>query len=214
MNHMNRALINFDHDTLDRIHNFSIELLRETGIKFPSEAALAIFRRNGLRVDGDMVFFEAKDIQQALETVPAEFTIQARNPEKSIQIGGGGGLMMAPGYGPPFIIEASGEKRNATLADVHNFCKLVQTSRCLDFNSAIVVQPNDVPTATAHLDILLGTLLLTDRPIMGSTSSDAAARDSLKLAEIVWGHISVPVMISLIDSLSPFSTPANPLILS
>ena len=52
---------------------------------------------------------------------------------------------MAPGYGPPFIIDTTGEKRNATVEDVHNFCKLVQTSTYLDFNSSIVVQPNDVP---------------------------------------------------------------------
>lgn len=111
--------------------------------------------------------------------------------------------MMAPGYGPPFMIETSGEMRNATLKDVHTFCKLVQTSKYLDFNSSIVVQPNDVAAETAHLDILLATILLTDKPIMGSTSSEIAARDSLKLAEIIWGNTSDPLMISLVDSLSP-----------
>jgi len=110
---------------------------------------------------------------------------------------------MAPGYGPPFIIEPSGEKRNALLNDVHKLCKLVQTSKYLDFNSSIVVQPTEVPQETAHLDILLATLLLTDKPIMGSSASGIAARDSLKLAEMVWGPTDDPVMISLVDSLSP-----------
>ena len=67
------------------------------------------------------------------------------------------------------------------------FCKLVQTSKYLDFNSSIVVQPNDVPTEKAYLDILLGTILLTDKPLMGSTSSEVAALDSLKLAKKIWG---------------------------
>jgi len=110
---------------------------------------------------------------------------------------------MAPGYGPPFIIDPDGAKRNALLADVHTFCKLVQTSKWLDFNSSIVVQPNDVPMATAHLDILLATLIFTDKPIMGSSSSEKAAEDSLRLSEIVWGRTDEPVMISLVDSLSP-----------
>jgi len=92
---------------------------------------------------------------------------------------------MAPGYGPPFIIEPSGEMRNATLADVETFCKLVQTSKYIDFNSAIVVQPHDVPTETAHLDMLMPTLTLTDKPIMGSSASETAAQDSLQLAEII-----------------------------
>ncbi len=199
---MNRAIINFEQKTLDTIHKYSLELLRDTGIKFPSEKALGIFKKHGFRTGGDMVFFDEKDIQKTMETVPSAFTIKARNSEKSIRIGDNN-YVMAPGYGPSFIIEPSGEKRDATMADVQKFCKLVQTSKHLDFNSSMVVQPNDVPPGTAHLDILLATMLLTDKPIMGSSVSEAAAKDSLKLAEIIWENTNEPVMISLVDSLSP-----------
>lgn len=205
---MNRAIINFDQKILDSIHKYSLELLSDTGIRFPSEKALGIFREHDFRTDGEMVFFQEKDIQMALNTVPSVFTIKARNSEKDILIGGDS-YMMAPGYGPPFIIEPSGEKRNALLKDVHKFCKLVQTSKYLDFNSSIVVQPTEVPQETAHLDILLATLLLTDKPIMGSSSSGIAAKDSLKLAELVWGNTDEPVMISLVDSLSPLQYAAE-----
>jgi trimethylamine--corrinoid protein Co-methyltransferase len=101
------------------------------------------------------------------------------------------------------MIEPSGKKRNATLADVERFCKLVQTSKYIDFNSAIVVQPQDVPIETAHLDLLLATVTLTDKPIMGSSASEVAAEDSLKLAQMIWGRLDKPAMISLIDSLAP-----------
>jgi trimethylamine--corrinoid protein Co-methyltransferase len=205
---MNRAIINFEQKTLDTIHNYSLELLRSTGIKFPSEKALGIFKKHGLRTDGDMVFFEEADIHKSMATVPSAFTIKARNPAKSIRVGDDH-FVMAPGYGPPFIIEPSGEKRDANLKDVQNFCKLVQTSKHLDFNSSMVVQPGDVPQDTAHLDILLSTLLLTDKPIMGSSVSEAAARDSLKLAQMIWGHTTEPVMISLVDSLSPLQYAAE-----
>jgi trimethylamine--corrinoid protein Co-methyltransferase len=153
-------------------------------------------------VDGSMVHFEEKDIQQALQTVPAAFTLEARNPARSIRIGENN-YVMAPGYGPPFIIDPSGAKRDATRADVETFCKLVQTSKYLDFNSAMVVQPKDAPPQTAHLDILLATMTLTDKPLMGSSVSATAAGDSLKLAEMIWGRLDKPVMLSLIDSLSP-----------
>ena len=105
-------------------------------------------------------FFEEKNIRSAMESVPSAFTIKARNPAKSIRVGDDN-FVMAPGYGPPFIIEPSGEKRDATLDDVQNFCKLVHTSKHLDFNSSMVVQPGDVHQDTAHLDILLSTMLLT-----------------------------------------------------
>ncbi len=199
---MNRAIRNFDKTSLDTIHAYSLELLHDTGIRFPSEKALALFKKHGFKVNGSMVHFEEQDIQRALQTVPAAFTIEARNPSRNIQIGETN-YVMAPGYGPPFIIEPSGEKRNANLADVETFCKLVQTSKYIDFNSAIVVQPADVPAETAHLDMLVPTLTLTDKPIMGSSASEAAAQDSLQLAQIIWGRLDRPVMISLIDSLSP-----------
>jgi trimethylamine--corrinoid protein Co-methyltransferase len=46
-------------------------------------------------------------------------------------------------------------------------------------------------------------LTLTDKPMMGSTASEIAANDSLKMAEIIWGMLDKPVMLSLIDSLPP-----------
>ena len=111
---MNRAILNLDKPALDKIHAYSLDLLQNTGIRFPSEDALAILKRHGFKVDGSMAYFEEKDIQRALETVPAAFTIEARNPARNIRIGETN-YVMAPGYGPPFIIEASGEKRNAKL---------------------------------------------------------------------------------------------------
>jgi trimethylamine--corrinoid protein Co-methyltransferase len=205
---MNRAIINFESKTLDAIHSYSLELLRSTGIKFPSEKALELFKKHGFRTDGDMVFFAEADVRSAMKSVPSAFSIKARNPANNIRIGDDH-FVIAPGYGPPFIIEPSGEKRDATLADVQNFCKLVQTSKHLDFNSAIVVQPGDVPQDTAHLDILLSTILLTDKPIMGSSVSKAAAEDSLKMAQMIWGPTSEPVMISLVDSLAPLQYAAE-----
>ena len=199
---MNRAIGNFDQSILDKIHHNSIELLRDTGICFSNEEAIQIFKRNGFGVNGNIVYFEEENIEKALLTVPEKFNIESRNPRNTINVGGGD-YKIAPGYGPPFIIDAKGNKRNALLDDVHKFCKLVQTSNCLDFNSSIIVQPADVPAATAYLDILLGTILLTDKPLMGSTASKAAALDSLHLAEVIWGRLKYPVMISLVDSLSP-----------
>jgi trimethylamine--corrinoid protein Co-methyltransferase len=199
---MNRALINIDQAAIDSIHQYSLDILKDTGIRFPSDKALAVFQEHGIRVDGNMVYFEEKDIQLSLDAVPAAFTLEARNPSRNIRIGEHN-YVMAPGYGPPFIIAPSGEKRDATRADMETFCKLVQTSKYLDFNSAMVVQPKDAPPETVHLDILLATMTLTDKPIMGSSVSETAAYDSLKLAQMIWGRLDRPVMLSLIDSLSP-----------
>ncbi len=199
---MNRVLFNFDDKILDQIHNSSLELLRETGVRFPNKEALEIFKHHGFTIEGEMVFFSQKDIEKALETVPKTFELHARNRDNNFVIGDDT-YRMAPGYGPPFIIENSGEMRPAMLDDTKKFCKLVQTSKALDFNSSIVAQPNDVPAETSHLDMLLSTMLLTDKPLMGSTSSKSCAEESLEMAKIIWGNTEKPVMLNLVDSLSP-----------
>jgi len=199
---MNRVLFNFDRKMLDQIHNASLELLKETGIRFPNKEAHKIFKHHGFKTDGEMVFLLQKDIEKALETIPESFELHARNEDNSFVIGDDS-YRIAPGYGPPFIVEKSGEMRHAVLDDTKKFCKLVQTSKALDFNSSIVAQPNDVPAKTAHLDMLLLTMLLTDKPLMGSTSSKSCAEESLEMAQMIWGRTDKPVMLSLVDSLSP-----------
>ncbi len=199
---MNRVVSNFDRGILDKIHASSIELLGDTGIRFPNKEALETFKYHGFKTEGEMVFFQEKDVEKALETVPEQFKLHARNEKNSFVIGDDS-YRMAPGYGPPFIIETSGEMRQSVLEDTHKFCKLVQTSKALDFNSSIVAHPNDMPAETAHLDMLLSTMLLTDKPLMGSTSSKQCAQESLEMAKIIWGNIDKPVMLNLVDSLSP-----------
>lgn len=199
---MNRAIGNMNRETLDTVHRHSLKVLGRTGVRFYNDEALNVFKKHGFRVQGETIYFSEKEISKALETVPSVFSVEARNPSKSIVVGDSH-YVVAPGYGPPFIIEPSGEKRDARLSDVHRFCKLVQTSNVLDFNTSMVVHPIDVSSQTAHLDLLLATLTLTDKPIMGSSTSREAALDSLRLAQMVWGGTDRPVMISLINSLSP-----------
>ena len=148
---MNRAIINFEHKTLDTIHEYSLELLRDTGIKFPCEKALEIFKNHGFRTDGDMVFFKEKDVQKALETIPSAFTIRL-DPEKNIRIGGNN-YVMAPGYGrrsSSRLQEKNGMPPSGT-------CKI----------SANWFKPRSIWTSTALLWCSL-TTFLRQRPIWTS----------------------------------------------
>lgn len=59
---------------------------------------------------------EEKQIQQALSTAPAEIELSARNPDKSVTIGGEH-LVLAPGYGASLMIDQDGSQRNGVMAD-------------------------------------------------------------------------------------------------
>ena len=52
---MNRAIINFDRITLDNIHQYALDILSDTGIRFPNQKALDIFAERGFKIDGETV---------------------------------------------------------------------------------------------------------------------------------------------------------------
>jgi len=191
---------------MEKIHGAAMDLLKTTGVSFNDEEALEIFKPNGHRVEGKIVFFEESDIKKALKTAPKRFTVHARNPEKSVEIGEDD-FVFLPGYGAPFVMDASGEQRQATMEDYDNFCKLIQTSPYIDMNGWMMVEPSDMPHETVHLDLNLSNMLLCDKPFMGSPVSRQGALDGIEMAGILWGGkeniMDKTVSVSLINSLSP-----------
>jgi len=194
-------------EQMTRIHDGALNLLKNTGVGFIDVETLEIFKANGFKVDGKTVFFQEKDIAKALETAPEKFTVVARDPDKSVRIGGDD-FVFLPGYGAPFLTLPDGEQREATLADYDNFCKLIQTSKYIDMNGFMMVEPSDVPAETAHLDMLFSNIVLSDKPFLGSPLSRRAIIDCIEMCGMVWGGKEKlkempPVTVSLINSLSP-----------
>ncbi|HOP19808.1 MAG TPA: trimethylamine methyltransferase family protein, partial [Amphiplicatus sp.] len=67
--------------------------------------ALERWRDAGADIDGERVRIPRGLARELIKTAPKEFTQHARNPEKSVVIGGRN-LVLAPVYGPPFVRDA------------------------------------------------------------------------------------------------------------
>jgi trimethylamine--corrinoid protein Co-methyltransferase len=196
----------FGMEHLTRLHDASMSLLAHVGVAFHEQEALEIFKKNGFKVDGKTVFITEKEVQKALGSAPSRFTVAARNPERTVTIGHDD-FVYAPGYGAPFVVRPDGEQRKAVMEDYDNFCKLIQTSKYLDMNGFMMVEPSDVAPETAHLDMLCSGIRLCDKAFLGSPVSRTGARDCIEMASIVWGSreeiLDTPVTVSVINSLSP-----------
>jgi len=203
---MGDRMQNLTQEQMTRLHDASMDILENTGVVFNESEALEIFSKHGFTVDGRTVFFKEKYIARVLESAPAQFTITARNPKKSLSIGGDD-FVFGPGYGPTFMADSSGSHRQATMQDYDNFCMLIQTSKYMDMNGFMMVQPCDVAVETSHLDMLLSNITLCDKPYMGSPVSKRGAQDTIEMAAIVWGGKEkledMPVTASLINPMSP-----------
>ena len=196
----------FTDEELNKLHDATIKVLGDLGVAFREPEALEIFKAHGIKVDGNVAFIHENHLQKALKTVPSQFTITARNPAKSVTIGGND-LVIAPGYGAAFMVTETGEQRKPVMEDYNNFCKLVQTSKHIDMNGCLMVEPSDVPPEFSHLDMVFSNIVLCDKPFLGSSVSRQAARDSIEMAAIAWGGRDKiennPVMMPIISSLSP-----------
>ena len=180
-------------------------IVSEMGVEFMHERALDLFRAAGQKVEGNNVKFDPDWILEQVAKAPSEFTLQARNPEKNVIIGGDN-MVFAGVYGPPFVRDL-GERRDGTLKDFQNFTKLGHMFGDLDVSSSVVVEPNDAHLDTRHIDMIHNLMTLSDKPFMGNVVTGLNARDTIKMAEIVFGSREsiekTPAIISLINCNSP-----------
>jgi trimethylamine---corrinoid protein Co-methyltransferase len=178
-------------------------IVSELGLEFMLPEAVELFRKAGQTVEGDnLVKLDPDFVLEQVAKAPREFELVARNPDRSCHIGGDH-MVFASVYGPPFVREGA-ERRDATMADFENFVRLSQSFPELDSPGGTIVEPNDTPLDSRHLDMVYALQTLSDKPYMGSVISGENARDTVAMGEILFGGLpSSPVSISLINCNSP-----------
>lgn len=182
------------------------KVLEEIGIEFrEDEEALALWKEAGADVKGERVHFPKGLCRKLLETAPSVFTQHARNPERSVQIGGDA-TVFAPVYGPPFVRDLDGERRYATIEDFQNFVKLAYMAPSMHHSGGTVCEPVDVPVNKRHLDMVYSHMRYSDKPFMGSVTAPERAEDTVAMAKILFGDEFVDnncCVINLINANSP-----------
>ena len=195
-----------DEEGLALIEGNADRVLEEVGIEFRDDAeALEMWRQAGAEVKGERVHFPKGLCRELLKTAPSVFTQHARNPERSVQIGGDA-TVFAPVYGPPFVRDLDGNRRYATIEDFRNFVKLAYMAPSIHHSGGTVCEPVDVPVNKRHLDMIYAHMSLSDKPFMGSVTAPERAQDTVDMAKILFGEKFVDentVVINLINANSP-----------
>ncbi|MEL6480284.1 MAG: trimethylamine methyltransferase family protein [Pseudomonadota bacterium] len=201
-----------DSEALEIIEYNAETVLEEIGVNFvENPAALERWRAVGADVREERVRIPRGLARQLCATAPSRFMQHARNPERSVEIGGRN-LVFAPVYGPPFVRDYEGGRRYGTMADFEKFVKLGYMSKWLHHSGGTVCEPTDVAVNKRHLDMLSAHIRLSDKPYMGSVTDPVRAVDSVKMSEIVFGADFVAenaVMTSLININSPLTFDAT-----
>ena len=209
--YIQRNIPNFEvlnEEALEIIEANAETVLWEIGVNFVNNpGALKLWKDAGAEVEGERVHIPRGLARQLCSTAPASYTQHARNPARSVEIGGKN-LVLAPVYGPPFVHDAKGGRRYATMEDFNNFVKLAYMSKWLHHSGGTVCEPTDVPVNKRHLDMLYAHMTLSDKPFMGSVTEPSRAQDSVDMASILFGKDFVQqntVMTSLVNINSPMT---------
>jgi trimethylamine---corrinoid protein Co-methyltransferase len=181
-------------------------LMTEIGIEFLLDESVEVFRAAGQRVeDGNRVYLDPEFVLEQVAKAPREFDVQARNPEKTIHVGGQH-MAFASVYGCPFVRDGD-VRREATMDDFENLVRLSQAFPELDSPGGTICEPNDRPLDSRHLDMVYALQTLSDKPYMGSVTSGPNAADTIRMGEILFGGReaieATPASISLINVNSP-----------
>lgn len=211
-----RRLATFDvlnEEGLSLIEHNAELLLKETGMEFQDDPEiLEIFRQAGADISGTRVRFEpgmCRSIIQA--TAPRSFKQHARNPAKTIEIGGNN-TVLCPSWGPPFVHDLDRGRRYGSMDDFTTLVKLHHSIPYLHHSGGVVCEPVDRPANKRHLDMLYTHIRYSDRPFMGAFIGAERAQHAIDMARIVFGTDFVdnnPVLYCVSNTNAPLVLDAN-----
>ena len=124
-------------DQVEAIHEASLRVLRDIGMKVLSPRARVLYAQAGASVDGDdaLVRFDPAMIEEYMAKAPPSYTVKARNAAKSLTFGGNVINFGLVG-GPSFVSDLDRGRRAGDYEDFRKFMKLSHSFDIIHFGGA------------------------------------------------------------------------------
>jgi len=178
-----------DKNTLQSIHEQSMQLLARAGVIFDNETIIRRFARKGQKIDGKRVYLSEALVSKALAVTPKRFTMVGRNGVAGVGIGGNQETtVVAPGNGTLFIQDLEGRRRRATLTDFDNITKLCENSPNVKLVGAIPVEPSYLSELFKPARLVHHLMRHSDKPLIGQAATLEEARQVFDIIDIAFGR--------------------------
>ena len=177
---------------LERIHEATLEILEDVGIRFPSDKALAILEQNGCEVDRatQVALLPRKVVMEAVARAPREYTLAGRDADADMLIDGKHCYLSNDGSGVFVFDHKTGEKRPSTKADAATSARFVDALPNLSYYWGPVVTSQDVPPATKALHDAEAVFTNTSKHFQTVTTvGEKPARYVVEMAAAIVGGV-------------------------
>ncbi len=194
-------------DGVAAIHKGAMRILRDIGIRFLNDEALALFRKAGCRVEGNHVWIDEDFVMEMLARCPETFTITPRNLDRTLPIGGKN-LLFGNVSSPPNYWDIETGKVSGRMTYFRDLMKLTQYFNCIHFAGGYPVEPLDSHPSVRHLDCVYEKLVLTDKVVHTYSLGRERVEDNMEMVRIAGGlsheeFRASPRMYTNINSVSP-----------
>jgi trimethylamine---corrinoid protein Co-methyltransferase len=192
---------------IKQIHDATVEILTQCGIKMAYRPMLEFLKQQGLAVDieSGIVRFTRAALDDALAATPRQFEVFDREG-RLVFVLGDRKAKIAAGHNAVFWVDTeTGQTRRSTVADVELFARICQELECIDM-IGIPVMPQDVANPKATLPYAVrATIANSTKPIFFSTDNCKANRACIELLRAAFaGDFQDQVYgISQLSSTSP-----------
>ncbi|MCC6501221.1 MAG: trimethylamine methyltransferase family protein [Anaerolineales bacterium] len=173
-------------EQIERIHEASLEILQETGMKVRYEPARELFANHGCSVDGERVKFPREVVEKYRKMAPPSFTFHARDPKFEKTIPRDSPVIVTASSAPDIIDPVTGKERRAESADIARIAHLINELPGYDMFS-ISTLADDAPKDQFTISRLYPALKYCLKPIRATTTDHKDTLTMMEMAYIVAG---------------------------
>lgn len=189
-------------EQIEYLYSGILDVLSKTGIVFDNKSALDLLENNGCNIDRDQkkAYIPPTLVEECLRKCPSSFTVQARNPEDNVRIGGNRlNFMTYPGR--MSVDLETWEPKKATRKEYYEAVTVLDALDSLHMLCAYTpwFEMENVPSAMAMPESLAARLRNSSKvPMVGSLLE--CDKFHLKMAEAVGTEI-----IQIANTASPLA---------
>ncbi len=138
---------------VQKIHDATLHIIENIGIRFPSKRALEIWEANGATVDHESMIVRVKPqiIEDAMKNAPPAYELGARDPEQKLNMDGNHVFLGTDGCGVEIIDIETGKRRSSVLKDAGDIARVADATEEIAFHwVALSAQDKPVETRGLH----------------------------------------------------------------
>ncbi len=158
-------------DDIEKIHEASLEIMEDVGVRFPSEKALNILEQAGAQIDRSSMVAKlpAKLVMDAIGKAPAHYTLAGRDIRDDLVLDGKHCYLSTDGCGIEVYDLETGIKRTSTKKDIQDSALIADYQDCIAFYWGPMVSAQDVPAEVRPLHELEAAFTHTTKHIQPET---------------------------------------------